>query len=318
MKRFWQIFLFSLLVTLSMNFLDSFFHLLTNTAVHLGYVVVKFTIIFLSVFFVSWFSGITFGNGLFTSLFGTTLFYVYYRMASATLDRTIFKLDENVGYILLHASMLLLVYMVIYHYVLGMKSGWSDKTVMMVIMAVSGVIGVLYLLVPYTLLHAAGIHLELSAEWLRYVGAVALIVGIVALIALFCTKRSASEGIPRDATFAFIVASGTALLDIGFYFVTQIGSAEFLEFKSVIFKDVGMVGIVGSLVFIGLFYATRWLGKSYMVGGAFSLILSLVILTYVLVTGWFTSAWAFFIFIPHVVFIFGMYEMTVLLERNPQ
>src|SRR3989344_1889634 len=105
-----QVLAFSLIVTLAMNGFDMLFHLLEDTAVHLGYVAVKFTVIFLTVFLIVHIMGRGKEQGIVTSITGPAIFYVYYRYASPTLDRTLFKLDENVTYLFLHAAFLGIAY----------------------------------------------------------------------------------------------------------------------------------------------------------------------------------------------------------------
>ena len=70
MKKLFSIFFFSLIVAVAMNGLDMAYHLATSWVVHFGYVLVKLTVIFLSIFLVSKFIGIGKEEGIFVSILG--------------------------------------------------------------------------------------------------------------------------------------------------------------------------------------------------------------------------------------------------------
>ena len=55
--------------------LDALYHLATETAVHINYVAVKFTVIFLVVFLVANWVGKSLTDGVFTSIAGPVIFY---------------------------------------------------------------------------------------------------------------------------------------------------------------------------------------------------------------------------------------------------
>jgi len=117
MKNFIKVFLFSLIVALSMNALDMFFHYATNTAVHISYVAVKLTIIFLSIFLISQFIGISKRDGIVGSIFGPFIFWLYYIYAYPTLDRNIFRLDEQFYYLFPHVAMMFIAYFSLYWFI---------------------------------------------------------------------------------------------------------------------------------------------------------------------------------------------------------
>ncbi len=102
--------MFAVAVTLGMNALDMTYHVATNTAVHLNYVAVKFMIVFAAVFLVAWLVGYGRTQGIVTSLLGPVAFYLYYRFASATIDHSLFRIDDAVWYIVIHAIALGLMY----------------------------------------------------------------------------------------------------------------------------------------------------------------------------------------------------------------
>ena len=105
---------FSFFVSLSMVALDALYHLATETAVHINYAAVKFSVIFLVVFLVAYWVGKSVPDGIFTSIAGPVIFYIYYIFANPTLNRAVFKIDENFGYIFVHIACLLVAYFVFY------------------------------------------------------------------------------------------------------------------------------------------------------------------------------------------------------------
>ncbi len=107
--------IFSFFISLVMVVLDAIYHLATETAVHINYVAVKFTIIFLVVFLVAYFIGKSKTDWIFTSLAGPVIFYAYYVFANPTLNRELFRIDENFGYIFVHIAALLIAYFVFYN-----------------------------------------------------------------------------------------------------------------------------------------------------------------------------------------------------------
>ena len=128
MKRLAETILFSFFVSLSMVVLDAFYHLATETAVHILYVAVKFTIIFILVFLVAYWVGKGAVDGLFTSIAGPVIFYIYYIFANPTLNRQIFKIDENFGYIFVHIAALLISYFFVYHFWYRKKGSGLEKS----------------------------------------------------------------------------------------------------------------------------------------------------------------------------------------------
>lgn len=110
MNSFLKSLVFAVAVTLAMNALDMSFHVATDTAVHLNYVAVKFTIVFAAVFLIALLLGFGRTQGIVTALLGPIAFYIYYRVASATIDHSLFRIDDAVWYILVHAIALGITY----------------------------------------------------------------------------------------------------------------------------------------------------------------------------------------------------------------
>jgi hypothetical protein len=109
-KQVWQAVVFGLIVTLAMNALDMLYHISTDTTVHLNYVAVKFTVIFTTTFLIALVIGRGKVPGIVNTLLGPSMFYIYYSVATPTLDRSIFTLDENVWYIVVHTIALGVIY----------------------------------------------------------------------------------------------------------------------------------------------------------------------------------------------------------------
>ena len=114
MNKLSESFVFSFFVALSMVMLDALYHLATETAVHINYAAVKFTVIYLVVFLVCYWVGKSKTEGIFTSISGPVIFYVYYIFANPTLNREIFRIDDNFFYIFVHIAALLIAYFVFY------------------------------------------------------------------------------------------------------------------------------------------------------------------------------------------------------------
>lgn len=110
MNKFCSNLLFSISVTAVMNALDMTYHLATGWAVHLNYVAIKLTVIFLSVWMIAQFIGKGTEEGIVTSIFGPFIFYIYYVFAGATLNREVFKIDEQFWFFFLHAALMLIAY----------------------------------------------------------------------------------------------------------------------------------------------------------------------------------------------------------------
>lgn len=110
MNKFYSNLLFSVVVTLVMNALDMVYHLATGWAVHLNYVGIKLTIIFVTVWMITQFIGLGKEEGIVASIYGPLIFYVYYVFAGATLNREIFKIDKQFWFFFLHAALMLIAY----------------------------------------------------------------------------------------------------------------------------------------------------------------------------------------------------------------
>ncbi|MBS3147409.1 hypothetical protein J4219_00830 [Candidatus Woesearchaeota archaeon] len=196
--------LFSLIVTFLMNSLDVIYHLLTHTAVHLNYVAVKFTVIFLVVYLVSRHVGIGLQEGIVSALAGPMIFYMYYVAATPTLDRTLFVLDENVGYVLVHSAALFIAYWFMLVHVLKEPADFPKKQFALLF----GVIGAFYLFTPFTFLEQTGLHLELTASQSPFLGLFLLLLGLT----LFIVDK---YDLKYNLIPAFFAALLAALFEVG-------------------------------------------------------------------------------------------------------
>ena len=116
MDEIYSNFLFSVAVTAVMNALDMIYHLATGWAVHLNYVAIKLTVIFIPVWMITQFIGIGKEEGLVASVIGPSMFYIYYLHAGATLNRNIFKIDEQFWFIFLHLALMLIAYFATFNF----------------------------------------------------------------------------------------------------------------------------------------------------------------------------------------------------------
>jgi len=144
-------FLFSILITLVMNGLDMVYHLATNWTVHLNYVTIKLIVIFLSVFLITQFIGKGKEEGIVTSIFGPLMFYLYYVSAVSTLNREIFKLDEQFWFIFLHIFFMLVAYFSTVNFIKSRKD-WLKK-ISLLVLSVFGTVAfdALFLMVRWRL-----------------------------------------------------------------------------------------------------------------------------------------------------------------------
>src|SRR3989344_4512976 len=102
--------LFSALLTVVMNGLDIVYHLATDWAVHLNYVAIKLTVVFAAAFLIAQFVGKGKEQGVVTSVIGPFMFYLYYVSANPTLNREVFKIDEQFWFFFLHFAFMLIAY----------------------------------------------------------------------------------------------------------------------------------------------------------------------------------------------------------------
>ncbi len=128
MNKFIDSLLFSFFVSISMVMLDALYHLATETTVHVNYVLVKITIIFLILFLTSFWIGKGKHEGIFACISGPIIFYIYYLFADPTLNRAVFKIDDSFGYIFLHIFVFAISYLIMYNFLVLKKGSREIKT----------------------------------------------------------------------------------------------------------------------------------------------------------------------------------------------
>ena len=108
-----------------MVMLDGLYHLGTETAIHLNYMLVKISLIFLILFLTTYWVGKGKNQGIFACILGPVIFYIYYLFADATLNRDHFIIDDSFGYIFLHILVFFIAYFTMY-YILTLNKGNKD------------------------------------------------------------------------------------------------------------------------------------------------------------------------------------------------
>ena len=180
MNKFYSNLLFSVAVTLVMNALDMVYHLSTGWAVHLNYVAIKLTVIFLTVWMITQFTGIGIEEGIVASIFGPLIFYVYYIFAGATLNREIFKIDEQFWFIFLHLALMLIAYFAAFNFIKS-KKHWLRTAGFAVIASFASIaLDALYIMIRMRL---QGIDEETAAKLMTFslisTPVIAYVIGVI-------------------------------------------------------------------------------------------------------------------------------------------
>ncbi len=120
-KRFVSVLLFSIVITILMNSLDMLFHLFEGTTVHLDYVAIKIALIFASIFLTSLLVGLGKSEGIFASILGPVVFFLYYRYTFPTLNRQLFRIDDQLWYVIPHVIFFMLSYWLVFDFIKNKK-----------------------------------------------------------------------------------------------------------------------------------------------------------------------------------------------------
>ena len=180
MNKFHSNLLFSIVVTAVMNALDMVYHLATGWAVHLNYVAIKLTVIFLAVWMITQFIGKGVEEGVVASIFGPFIFYIYYVFAGATLNREIFKIDEQFWFFFLHAALMLIAYFSAWYFVKSKQHLTRAVSFVIVASFASIALDALYIMIKMRL---QGLDEETAAKLMTFslilTPVVAYIVGVV-------------------------------------------------------------------------------------------------------------------------------------------
>ncbi len=204
MSKFYSNLLFSIAVTAAMNALDMVYHLATGWAVHLNYVAIKLTVIFLTVWMITQFIGIGKEEGIVAGIFGPIVFYIYYVFAGATLNREIFRIDEQFWFIFLHITLMLIAYFAAFNFAKSKKH--LTRTISFVITAsfFAVALDALYIMIRMRL---QGLDEETAAKLMTFslilVPVLSYIVGVIAGIVF----EKVSKKHYTDALAASIISS---------------------------------------------------------------------------------------------------------------
>ena len=194
-------------VTAVMNALDMVYHLATGWAVHLNYVAIKLTVIFLTVWMITQFIGKGTEEGIVASIYGPLIFYIYYVFAGATLNREIFKIDEQFWFFFLHAALMLIAYFAAWNFVKA-KQHWL-RTISFIIIASFFAIAfdALYLMIKMRL---QGIDEETAAKLMTFslilISVLAYIVGvIIGILVDKLSKKKYVDSLAASAASAIVI-----------------------------------------------------------------------------------------------------------------
>lgn len=211
MSKLYSNLLFSIIVTAVMNALDMVYHLATGWAVHLNYVAIKITVIFLTVWMITQFIGKGIEEGIVASVFGPLVFYLYYVFAGATLNREIFKLDEQFWFIFLHISLMLIAYFAAWYFAVGEKQLLRTFGFVLIASATSVALYALFIMIRWRII---GMSEDDAATLMTFrlmiIPTIAFIIGISAGVALerFTKKRfmdSVAAGLISEAIILILL-----------------------------------------------------------------------------------------------------------------
>ncbi len=163
-----------------MNALDMVYHLATGWAVHLNYVAIKLTVIFLTVWLVTQLIGAGKEEGIVASVFGPFIFYIYYVFAGATLNREIFRIDEQFWFFFLHLTLMLIAYFAAFNFFKS-KNHWIGTSSFVITSSFASIaLSGLYLMIKMRL---QGLDEETAAKLMTFglikIPVIAYIVGVI-------------------------------------------------------------------------------------------------------------------------------------------
>lgn len=204
MNKFLSNFLFSLIITLSMNGLDMAYHLATNWTVHLNYVAIKLTVIFLTTFLITQFIGKGKEQGIVASIFGPFMFYIYYFSAVPTLNREVFWLDEQFFFIFLHLLFMLISYFAALNF-FDSKKDYLRKLSFVLLTSVSSI--ALYAISLMSQWRIQGLGEEEAASLMTFTVITPSILSFIpsAIITLFWPKNKLHRSLVTSLISAFLI-----------------------------------------------------------------------------------------------------------------
>ncbi len=204
MNKFFSNFLFSLIITLVMNGLDMIYHLATNWTVHLNYVAIKLTVIFLTVFLITYFIGKGKEQGVVASILGPFMFYIYYFSAVPTLNREVFWLDEQFFFTFIHLLFMLISYFAALNY-LDSKKDYLKKLSFVLLTSVSSI--ALYAITLMFQWRFQGLGEEEAASLMTFAVITPSILSFIpsTIITLFWPKNKLYRSLVTSIISAFVI-----------------------------------------------------------------------------------------------------------------
>jgi hypothetical protein len=260
MNKFLSNFLFSLIITLSMNGLDMVYHLATGWTVHLNYVAIKLTAIFLTTFLITQFIGKGKEQGIISSILGPVMFYIYYVSAVPTLNREVFWLDEQFFFIFLHSFFMLISYFAALNF-LDSKKEFIRKLSFLLLTSVNSI--AIYALALMSQWRLQGLDEETAASLMTFTLISPSILSFVpaTIITLFWPQNKLYRSITTSliASFLIFFLTNELLYSLFAFFIVNIVFFVILNYNTrsyvsnIISKKAWLILAILTLI-IGSFY----------------------------------------------------------------
>ena len=249
--------LFSVLLTLVMNGLDIVYHLATDWAVHLNYVAVKLTVVFLATFLIVQYAGKGKEQGIVTSVVGPFMFYLYYLSANPTINRELFNIDEQFWFFFLHFAFMMIAYFSAQQ--LFQADGWRKHTGFVILTTIGALaLDAIFIMAR---LKALGFDEEAEVRFLTFgVIATPLIVFLVASLILLHWKWNTAHVIVSllaGLALGFITGDAVHGVAAAISFFVCYWTVHHVDFQSKVAKGLTAQGwtVLGVVtLLIGGFY----------------------------------------------------------------
>lgn len=192
----------AVLVALASQCIDAIIHLSMDIALHIPYMAVKMAAIGFAFFWYYYWIGRGAVNNAINGMVASSIFYLYYSFAEATLDRTIFVLDEASIFIFIH-WLAIIIPMALVDYLLpntpplpkflpSNKTDYDSLIKYFQNVIIGGVVvGALFMFPTKAYLKANGLLLGLTHNDHVMIGTFAFIMATVAFIKIIKLRRSA-------------------------------------------------------------------------------------------------------------------------------
>ena len=187
-----------------MNGFDIGYDLATNWTVHLNYVAIKLTVIFLTTFLITQFIGKGKEQGIVASILGPFMFYIYYFAAVPTLNREVFWLDEQFFFIFLHLFFMLTSYFAALNF-LNSKKEYIKKLSFVFLTSVSSI--ALYAISLMSQWRFQGLDEETAASLMTFTVITPSILSFIpaTIITLFWPKNKIPRSLVTSLISVFLI-----------------------------------------------------------------------------------------------------------------